>query len=149
MENQMSMHVIYVGEEDEVMFRDVIFPKDESVDLTDNPKLFEKLSKLPYFEVVTEQMPGIPATEEEIAVSKRRVAEWAEWEDQPESLAKYDAFLRITGRKAVDAPATTAEEYEAYLAKTQSIVNPNEPVDPPVAPVEAPRRGRGRPRKVV
>ena len=125
MENQMSMHVIYMGEEDEVMFRDVIFPKNESVDLTDNPKLFEKLSKLPYFMVVSlltdedvdamELEPGqaqLPnghivrlATEEEIARNKKRLAE------------------------------QEAQE--------------NEPVDPPVAPVEAPRRGRGRPRKVV
>lgn len=42
----------YIGDDAEIVVRDVTFPKGETVDLTECPSLARKVSVLPYFEQV-------------------------------------------------------------------------------------------------
>ena len=50
------MKVRYIGDMESITFRSVEFPKDEVVDLSDNPELFKKVSVLDFFEVVSEEV---------------------------------------------------------------------------------------------
>lgn len=57
------MKLKYIGEEDEVTFREVAFPKGKTVDLSDNLLLAQKLVVLPEFEQVK---PGRKANAENV-----------------------------------------------------------------------------------
>jgi hypothetical protein len=65
------LQVTYMGTEDSVMFRDVVFPRGEPVDLSHNVSLFEKLARLEYFEA--KDLVDIPEVVEDPAVILGRI----------------------------------------------------------------------------